>query len=321
MDYQLLTSSIWKRLTAAVKKRPGGCSVAVAYFGTGASKLLPLKEGSVLVVNMSRQAVGSGQTNPSEVLKLVNKGVSVHSVKNLHAKVFVVGQKAFIGSTNASNHSANGLLEAALETTNRTVAAACRKFVRSLRGEFVTPEHAKRMKKFYRPPQFGTPTRTGHAAKDSQPEHEPLWVVPLVRESWKPEDEKQADEGRPKAHKKLRSSRWFKIDEFHWNSGAFLRSIDEEHLLMQILDESNKSTMVHPSARVVHIQRYRRNGGNHAIVFLEVPKKLRPINLKRVVKRMGPAARTLGKLKSPKTLREWGFVHALLNLWPSTNGR
>ena len=38
--------------------------VAVAYFGKGASRLLPLKRGSTLIVDMSRRAVGSGQTMP-----------------------------------------------------------------------------------------------------------------------------------------------------------------------------------------------------------------------------------------------------------------
>ena len=85
-----------------MKKKPSGCFVAVAYFGTGASKLLPLRKGSTLIVDMSQAAVGSGQTNPSEILKLVNRGVDVHSVNNLHAKVFAVGNQAFVGSTNVS---------------------------------------------------------------------------------------------------------------------------------------------------------------------------------------------------------------------------
>jgi hypothetical protein len=65
----------WHRITALVKRRPSRCQVAVAYFGTGASKLLPLRKGSTLVVDLSKRAVGTGQTKPSEVLKLVNKGV------------------------------------------------------------------------------------------------------------------------------------------------------------------------------------------------------------------------------------------------------
>jgi hypothetical protein len=85
---QLRTSRVWDHITGLVKKQPTKCSVAVAYFGSGASKLLPLKKGSILVVDMSERAVRSGQTKPSEVLKLINVGVETHTVDNLHAKVF-----------------------------------------------------------------------------------------------------------------------------------------------------------------------------------------------------------------------------------------
>src|SRR5262245_29277937 len=126
MSSQLRTAGIWRRITAAIKKQPTRCMVAVAYFGKGASKLLPLELGRTLIVDMSRHAVGSGQTLPEEILTLVNKGVDVHSVQNLHAKVFVIGNRAFIGSTNASNHSANGLVEACVETDSRTVVGSSR---------------------------------------------------------------------------------------------------------------------------------------------------------------------------------------------------
>jgi hypothetical protein len=96
----LITTAPWDRIQSLVEKHPGKCHVAVAYFGSGASRLLPLKAGSVLVVDMSERAVKSGQTKPSEVSKLLRDGVEVHSVENLHAKVFVVGNRALVGSTN-----------------------------------------------------------------------------------------------------------------------------------------------------------------------------------------------------------------------------
>jgi hypothetical protein len=71
----------WRRITALVKKRPTRCQAAVAYFGQGASKLLPLRRGSTLIVDLSERAVRSGQTMPAEVLKLLNKGVDAYSVE------------------------------------------------------------------------------------------------------------------------------------------------------------------------------------------------------------------------------------------------
>ena len=45
----------------------------------------------------------------------------IFSVANLHAKVYVLGTTALIGSANASQHSAHTLVEAMLLTTDRKV--------------------------------------------------------------------------------------------------------------------------------------------------------------------------------------------------------
>jgi hypothetical protein len=58
--------------------------------------------------------------------------VEVHSVENLHAKVFVAGARALVGSTNVSFTSATGLVEALLETSDREPVRQCRDCVKSL---------------------------------------------------------------------------------------------------------------------------------------------------------------------------------------------
>jgi phosphatidylserine/phosphatidylglycerophosphate/cardiolipin synthase-like enzyme len=99
------------------------------------------------VVDASERAVGAGQTDPGEILYFINRGVKVHSVENLHAKVFVLADAAVMGSTNVSRRSAVLLQEAAVLTTERGVVAASRRFVESQLGEEVTAEHARRLKK------------------------------------------------------------------------------------------------------------------------------------------------------------------------------
>ena len=63
----LLTDRIWQSLTSSAKKCRKPSFVAVAYFGKGASKLLPLRPNSRLVVDASENAVKSGQTCPAEL--------------------------------------------------------------------------------------------------------------------------------------------------------------------------------------------------------------------------------------------------------------
>src|SRR5712664_1556260 len=117
MTSTLLTHRIWPTLTAAAKGARVKPAVAVAYFGQGAAKLLPLPNGSWLVVDASESAVKSGQTCPAELKKLLKRGVRIYSRKNLHAKIFVFGPKAFIGSANVSRNSASMLHEAVVAIT------------------------------------------------------------------------------------------------------------------------------------------------------------------------------------------------------------
>jgi hypothetical protein len=151
---RFITQGLWPAITTAVMKASGRCDAAVAYFGRGGARRLPLSRGGTLVVDMSLAAVKSGQTRPADVLPLLRKGVAVYSVDNLHAKVVVAGRRAFVGSANVSNRSARHLVEAAIETADPAAVRASRAFVRSLAGEPVTPNFARDRQKLYRPPRF-----------------------------------------------------------------------------------------------------------------------------------------------------------------------
>jgi len=258
---------------------------------------------------------------PKEVLRLVEQGVDVHSVQNLHAKVFVTGQRAFIGSTNASSHSANGLIEACVQTDNRRTVAACRQFVKSLRGELITPEHCKKMQRLYRPPKFGTPPIPRASRKKLSPRHSPLWFVPLVLGDWDEEDYKQEKQGLPSAKKQLRSSRRFKVEDFRWRADTFLKRLKKHDLLIQELAEGDKRVMVSPPARVIHVRPYKKGRFDRAIVYVESARGIYRKNLKAVTKQVGPMVKKLCRGSRAQSVRDWSLAHALLNVWPSANGR
>ena len=129
----LWRDKVWTRITSLARKYPDRCEAAVAFVGSQSTKILPIQEGSLLVVNMSEGAVVRGLTNPHEVRKFIDAGVEVHTVENLHAKVVVFPNRAIVGSMNVSRSSTQ-LVEAATEVTARGSVLACRKFVRSLVG-------------------------------------------------------------------------------------------------------------------------------------------------------------------------------------------
>lgn len=92
------------------------------------------------------------RANDTEPSWLIWSDPADHSVQNLHAKVFVIGARALVGSTSVSYSSANVLIEALVETDVREAVALCRDFVRSLEGEAISKAYARRMQRLYRPP-------------------------------------------------------------------------------------------------------------------------------------------------------------------------
>lgn len=158
--------SVWTAIKSAAQSR-GRADVAVAYFGTGGAKLLPLQQGSRLVVDVSEGTVKAGATSPAELLTLVKQGVQVFSRPALHAKVFVFSRRAIIGSANVSGRSEKMLTEAALATTDTAIVQQARQFVQSLAvGVPMGPEELQRLSRLYKPPSVRT--LGGKAAKQKR---------------------------------------------------------------------------------------------------------------------------------------------------------
>jgi hypothetical protein len=163
---QFVSSGIWRSLTKSAKTARKPSFVAVAYFGKGASKLLPLPPDSHLVVDASEDAVKKGQTHPDDLKLLQKRDVVVFSSPSLHAKVYVFENLAFVGSANASNRSAKVLTEAIIKTSDRSVVRAAKAFVKDKCLDELSPGRLEKLQKLYRPPQF--PDGTSH--KGPRPE-------------------------------------------------------------------------------------------------------------------------------------------------------
>ena len=96
MGTRFLTSEpLWNEIRNRVR-RAKHARVAVAYFGTGRSKLLPLRRGHKLVVDLSIASVRQGVTNPSEIRTLQRRGVEVFSRGTLHSKFFLFDETLIV---------------------------------------------------------------------------------------------------------------------------------------------------------------------------------------------------------------------------------
>jgi hypothetical protein len=80
---------LWPRLRQLAGGRSRRAWVAVPFLGRGAVAQLPLRRGDVLVTKFDEPTVRQGLVAPQSVVEFIKRGVEVHAVINLHAKVFV----------------------------------------------------------------------------------------------------------------------------------------------------------------------------------------------------------------------------------------
>lgn len=130
---ELLTEKVWSAIQAAAHGARGRKYAAVAFVGAdGAELLSDFGVGDILVCNMGREALRAGTTNPFAIERLIVRGVDVYSHERLHAKVYVFGDLAVVGSANASASAANRLAEAAIRSRDRSLATDARRFIRGM---------------------------------------------------------------------------------------------------------------------------------------------------------------------------------------------
>ena len=310
------TAAIWPMLKRLAKTGRG--HVAVAYCQTGAFTLLPLQPGSVLVVDASLHAVRSGQTNPTELMKFVRAGVDVHTAERLHAKVFAFPGKGVVGSTNASNNSANVLQEAALVTSNRRAIADMRTFVLDQSGEQLTIAELKELASEYQPPRFPIGAdRTRKANEQNQrrgaSRFSPLWLVSLVYGEWTNDAHAAAKKGRPAAKRLLRRNH--ELQEFQWPAKDAARLSKHEQVIQVMQHRGTR--MIFPAGHVLRIERFdgpsRR--AEQAIVFLGVLPGLAEKSLAKSTARLGAFAKVMSRFDDLRLVRSADNAYDLRQLW------
>lgn len=109
---------LWDVLTPAVARQPG-ITGAIAFVGEEADQVLPLVRGATIIVNAGDSAIRQGSTDPRVLLVWHRRGVKVHTLSGLHAKMLLVESTepfVAVGSANASSNSAARLDEAVMVT-------------------------------------------------------------------------------------------------------------------------------------------------------------------------------------------------------------
>jgi hypothetical protein len=307
---QLLTNDIWKSITSAAKRSRKPSFVAVAYFGQGASKLLPLRVNSRLVVDASENAVKGGQTHPADLKLLQKRGVIIYSVPNLHAKIYVFDDIALIGSANVSNHSARTLIESVIRTTDPGTVRSAKLFVENLCLHELSPGTLDRLQKIYRSPRIpkGAPTRKIRRSV-KRAELPRLFLTQLVRGDPPAGSETAEASGLQVAKARRKHGRSYALDQFNSSGNAPFRNGDK---IIQVVKEEDGRRLIDAPADIIHTRNWQRSGRRVTFVYLELPK-VRRINLDKLAKQLGYGAKK--KLRRNGRVRNRDFAELLLGHW------
>jgi hypothetical protein len=281
MSTELVTGQVWPRLTGACREARQRGLVAVAYFGKGAAKLVPLRAGSKLVVDASDNAVKSGQTHPADLLELHAKGVRIFSYPNLHSKVYVLDRTAAIGSANASQNSSRTLLEAVVLTNDRLVVTEARAFVVSIAKNELGP-----LQKIYRPPRLPSLGMLGASRKSARQVPVPnIRAVHLVDQHWSNRDRVEQEAGEKIAERYREHGRSWKTECFRWLGPHSFKH--KERVLM--ITRKGARQLVDPPGKVLCTRSYATGKGRATFIYLELRHRRRR-DLKSVAKHLGRSA-------------------------------
>jgi hypothetical protein len=262
MTTTLLTAGVWPELTRAVRGSQGPVCAAVPYFSQAGSRMLPLKRGDILVVIASDATVASGQTCPSALRRLLNKGVKVYSLENLHAKVFVLGRTAYVGSANVSASSKEHLVEAVVAIHDRNTVAAAKSFVSGLCESRVTHTELDRLAAIYRPPRGGADTKTVQAKKQPR-----LWIAHIAYEDLDPLFVPALRKGRTVAKTKKTDRRRY-VDELWW-TGEKAFAVGDSVIQLYTYEDGNVE--IFPPGKVIERKTVRKGNRCKTFVYLETP--------------------------------------------------
>lgn len=311
----LFNTDLWSELAARLRKTKSA-RVAVAYMGTGGSRLLPLRKGHRLIVDMSLATVRAGTTNPSEVKKLMARGVQVFSRASLHAKFFVFDSAVIAGSSNISRHARDQRDEAALITDDSAAIARASRTFDALCTEPVRSEYLRRCIKEYRPPRF-----TGWALKDARRarvEQAKLWIVAgLVYRGVPADEETRAERVVKRARQGLTDAVRFEVDHVNYaRPQRFFKSLRKGDWIIECIRDG-AGFDVYPPARFLGIDSYpRAHGKSRYLLLMEQPVDPKVVRWPQLRRSAAGKLDAINRAK-PRTIpvRKNEDADAILRLW------
>jgi len=314
----LSNEMLWQNISRTIKNA-SHVDAAIAYFGQGGAKLLPLRKGDRLIVDMSPATVKAGGTDPHEVEKLIHRGVWVYTRRHLHAKTIIADRSVISGSANVSKRSHQQLDEAAIFTNDQSAVRRAREFIERLSTEPVRPEYLEKCKQLYRPPRPNDGRAHGNNIQH-RARYAKLWIVNLRDISIPKIEEARYEQGEAKAKKKLKHAGQSELDNFHWPfRPPMADELDTGDWIIQVMTDAEKSITVYPPGQLLFVDNYIRNpklAKLRYVFHLEIPKRGEPMSWTKF-RQMTKSLLKVGNLATPRTrpIRDVQVADRLLALW------
>lgn len=314
----LSNNGLWREIGNHVKAAKR-VQAAVAYFGTGGADLLPLRKGDTLVVDMSLGTVRRGETNPSEIRRLIKRGVQVFTRARLHAKFLIAGNTLIASSANVSNWSRTMLDEAGVLTTDVAAVKRARAFLESICTEPVREKYLKKCLAEYSPPRFAGPggRRRGGQRKTVAPK---LWFLSgIVYGEFSQKEREKIDQLRREVAKAKRVS----VEAVSWirylNKERFFKRLrsGECWVLRCVRDPNSGKKWVQAPARLLDVTSFVRARSKRSwLLFLENPPRAESMPLRSFRSRIRKVVPALDRDK-PRTqaIVDEEQADAILRLW------
>jgi PLD-like domain len=294
--------ALWPNLKKHLKRFKGKNLVAVPYLGKGAARLLGLQKGDILICALTERNAKSGLVCPAEIEKLQRRGVAAYISDNLHAKIYLVGDRVVVGSANASQNSKEILDEAALLTNDPATVKKVRQWFEDRILEPVTPKWLAYCKGIYKPPKRG-PLKKTVGNTDRRRSTRGVWLLGVSGFVDFPEAEHPIHEAAERQAKScLQNRRMFKIDSIRWpGSDKFLEKIKRGDIVIVLW----KGSQVEPHARLLAVRRGKTERGTRVTYLtLETLKKYKTVSWKKFERHCADAGLRLGKGVSAREIRD-----------------
>lgn len=281
-------ATLWPRLRQLARRARGRRLIATPYIGDGGARLLPLRRGDILVCALSLQNCRSGSVWPDELRKLRRRGVLLYSVSDLHAKVYLFGSAAIVGSANLSRHSRDELDEAGALIRDRAVVSEIRDWFETRLGGSVEPAWLAKCAAAFRPPRTWNVRHSKKTQVRRSKSGSRVWLVPVVTDEVKrPAEDRLESTGERAAKKHLSRPRLNEVNRIRY-PGRLPFTVGD-HLIQ--LDWDGKRVRVEPHGRLLKVKRgLTARGSEVSHLFVEQPRRFRTLSLRafrRICSRAG----------------------------------